>query len=159
VVLIGALVAIELISGSGDSRERQDAPPLPSAVLVSPRVTLGSLRGRPAAINFWASWCEPCRKEAPVLERVSRSLRGSAHVVGVNWSDGLHGARAFADQYGWTFPNLRDTDGSVGARYGLRGLPMTFIVDPQGRIARVLFGPQTEPSLRDALRSAMGREG
>jgi cytochrome c biogenesis protein CcmG/thiol:disulfide interchange protein DsbE len=151
VAVIVALVAIELISGNADKGARRDAPSLPDTVLVSPGVTLASLRGSPAAINFWASWCEPCRKEAPVLERVSRAFRGRARVVGVDWSDGLGGARAFADQYGWTFPNLRDVDGTVGARYGLRGLPTTFIIDSRGKIADVLLGPQTESSLRHAL--------
>jgi cytochrome c biogenesis protein CcmG/thiol:disulfide interchange protein DsbE len=155
VAVIGVLVAIEVISGGADQSARREAPPLPDTVLVPPKVTLASLRGSPTAVNFWASWCEPCRKEAPVLERVSRRFRGRARVVGVDWSDRLDGARAFAERYGWTFPNLRDVDGSAGASYGLRGLPMTFIIDAQGKIARVLIGPQTESSLGEALLSAL----
>jgi cytochrome c biogenesis protein CcmG/thiol:disulfide interchange protein DsbE len=154
VAVIGALVAIEVISGGADEGARRQAPPLPDTVLVPPKVTVESLRGSPTVVNFWASWCEPCRKEAPVLESVSRAFRGRAHVVGVDWSDGLEGARDFAGKHGWTFPVLRDVDGSAGALYGLRGLPTTFIVDAQGKIAQVLLGPQTEVSLREALRSA-----
>ncbi len=123
-------------------------------MLVPPRVGLASLRGKPAAINFWASWCDPCRREAPALERLARSLHGRARLVGVDWNDGESAAHSYIDRYNWTFPNLRDADGRVGNSYGLVGMPTTFILDPRGRIADVLRGPQTLDSLRAALRSA-----
>jgi len=105
-------------------------------------------------VNFWASWCSPCRKEAPALEQLAGSAPGRAQLVGVNWNDGLSGARSYVRQYGWTFPNLRDSSGVVGLRYGLAGLPMTFILDPDGRIVQVLHGPQSLESLQQALRAA-----
>jgi cytochrome c biogenesis protein CcmG, thiol:disulfide interchange protein DsbE len=71
----------------------------------------------------------------------------------VNWNDGLTSARSYVRQYGWTFPNLRDSSGAVGNRYGLAGLPMTFILDGQGRIAQVLRGPQSLETLQQALRA------
>jgi thiol-disulfide isomerase/thioredoxin len=114
-------------------------------------VDLASLRGEPAAINFWASWCHPCREEAPALARLARSLNGRAHLVGVNWTDRLSAARSWVDKYRWTFPNLRDTTGAVGSNFRLSGLPTTFIIDSRGRIADVLLGPQSESSLRVAL--------
>lgn len=154
IAVIGALVGFELISGSSGKQAGRRAPPLPERVLVPPKVNPGSLRGEPAAINFWASWCDPCREEAPALERLARSLHGRAQLVGVNWNDSLSGARSWVDKYRWTFPNLRDENGAVGSDYGLRGLPATFIVDSQGRIADVLLGPQSESSLLDALGSA-----
>jgi cytochrome c biogenesis protein CcmG, thiol:disulfide interchange protein DsbE len=117
-------------------------------------VTLVGLRGKPAVVNVWASWCGPCRQEAPQLERFAASLRGRARLVGVDWSDGLDGARAFVRLYGWTFPVLRDPQGTVGDRYGLWGLPTTFVLDSGGRIVERLPGPQTEAGLREALRAA-----
>jgi hypothetical protein len=72
----------------------------------------------------------------------------------VNWTDGLGGAHSYVHRYGWTFPNLRDSSGVVGLRYGLDGLPTTFILDPAGRITQELQGPQSAGSLRRALRSA-----
>jgi cytochrome c biogenesis protein CcmG/thiol:disulfide interchange protein DsbE len=152
--VIGALGAIEVISGSSDTRADATAPPLPSSVLVPPRAKLVELRGKPVAVNFWASWCAPCRKEAPALESLARSLDGRAHVVGVNWTDRLGAARSWIDEHRWTFPNLRDADGTVGGDYGLSGLPTTFIIDSHGRIADVLLGPQSESRLRTALESA-----
>lgn len=148
------LVAAELISGTSDSGTGRKAPQLPTSVLVPPAVQVASLRGRPAAINFWASWCEPCRREAPDLERLSRELHGSASVIGVDWTDGLDSARAFIREHNMTYPNLRDQDGVVGQRYGLFGLPTTFILDSHGTISAVLRGPQTAQSVRQALEAA-----
>ncbi|HEX8066426.1 MAG TPA: TlpA disulfide reductase family protein [Thermoleophilaceae bacterium] len=156
VVLVGGLVALEVAtSGGGEDRPgRRAAPPLPAAVLVPPRATVESLRGRPAIVNFWASWCDPCKREARELQRLSSRLRGRAALVGVDWADDLAGARAFIRRYGWTFPNLRDAQGTVGNEYRLSGLPNTFVLDSDGRIAQVLRGPQTAASVERALAAA-----
>jgi cytochrome c biogenesis protein CcmG, thiol:disulfide interchange protein DsbE len=148
---VAGIVAAELLSGSGGSAKA--APRLPRQTLVPPRVTIADLRGKPAAINFWASWCDPCRKEAPGLAALARSLRGRARLVGVDWGDSAGGARAFIRRYAWRFPNLRDANGTIGDAYGIRGLPTTFIVNPSGRIADVLRGPQTATDIRQALGS------
>ena len=152
--VIAALVVLELVSGSSDTGPGRPAPQLPTSVLVPPAVGLDSLRGKPAAINFWASWCEPCRLESPDLERLNRSLHGSASVVGVDWTDGLDSARAFIREHHLTYPNLRDGNGGVGQKYGLYGLPTTFILDSQGTISDVLRGPQTAQTVRRALDAA-----
>ncbi|HEX8645902.1 MAG TPA: TlpA disulfide reductase family protein [Thermoleophilaceae bacterium] len=152
-VLIGGLVLAELLtSGHGD--EEPQAPPLPAAVLVPPKATIESLRGKPAVVNFWASWCEPCREEAAHLQRFHESHRGRVGVVGVSYTDELKGARRFIRQYGWTFPNLSDPEGLAGSRYSLAGLPVTVILDSEGRIAARLRGPQTEATLDRAVREA-----
>jgi cytochrome c biogenesis protein CcmG, thiol:disulfide interchange protein DsbE len=155
-LVIGALAAVELAtSGGGPDRDGGPrAPALPAEVLTPPRATLASLRGRPALVNFWASWCGPCDREAPELRRFSRELRGRATLVGVDWNDALEGARKFIRKNRWTFPNLRDGDGVVGNRWGLSGLPNTFVLDADGRIVKVLRGPQTVADLERALRSA-----
>jgi cytochrome c biogenesis protein CcmG/thiol:disulfide interchange protein DsbE len=153
-VFVGALVGLGLVNGSSSPEAGRRAPQLPTSVLVPPAISPASLRGESTAINFWASWCEPCREEAPALERLARSLGGHAQIVGVNWNDSSSGARSWIEKYGWTFPNLRDGEGTVGRDFGLRGLPTTFIVDPHGRIDAVLLGPQSESSLREALDSA-----
>jgi cytochrome c biogenesis protein CcmG/thiol:disulfide interchange protein DsbE len=154
VAVLAVLIAAELISGSSDSGTGKPAPQLPTTVLVPPAVQIASLQGKPAAINFWASWCAPCRREAPDLEQLNNSLHGSAAVVGVDWSDGLGAARAFIREHHMTYPNLRDRDGVVGQKYGLFGLPTTFIVDSNGTITKVLRGPQTAQSVRRALQAA-----
>ena len=154
VAIIAVLIGVELLSGSSDSGAGRPAPQLPTSVLVPPAVHLSSLRGKPAAINFWASWCAPCRREAPDLELLNRSLHGSASIVGVDWSDGLDSARSFISEHYMTYPNLSDSDGTVGQKYGLVGLPMTFILDSKGIITDVLRGPQTAETVRRALDAA-----
>ena len=114
---------------------------------------LASGHGRPTLVVFWASWCEPCIREAPALERFSRSAQGRGRIVAVDWSDARSGATAFVRRYGWTFPTVRDDSGLVGNSYEIAVLPTTFVLDGSGRIRSALRGPQTEASLRQALRA------
>jgi len=152
-VLVVGLIVFEIASAGSDGKP-EPAPPLPTAVLQGPATTLASLRGKPALVNFWASWCDPCRKEAPELERFDRSLRGDAALVGVDYTDKSDNARDFIRQYGWTFPVLSDPDGIYGARFRFSGLPTTVVLDSRGRILETLRGPQTAADLRQALNSA-----
>jgi cytochrome c biogenesis protein CcmG/thiol:disulfide interchange protein DsbE len=149
VTVVGGLIAIEALS-AGSGVQGRPAPPLPSAVLQPPRASLASLRGEPALVNFWASWCEPCREEAPELARFQNSLHGG-HLVGVDYTDREDAGRDFVRRYGWRFPVLDDPDGVYGARYALNGLPTTVVLDPEGRIVETLRGPQTAAGLGHAL--------
>jgi cytochrome c biogenesis protein CcmG, thiol:disulfide interchange protein DsbE len=88
------------------------------------------------------------------VERVSQSAIGRGRVIGVDWSDALGGARSFIREHSWTFPNVRDGEGTVGNAYRLPGLPTTFVVDSRGRIGAMLRGPQDEASLVRALGGA-----
>jgi thiol-disulfide isomerase/thioredoxin len=153
VVLIGGLVVLELAT-SGGGEDGPVAPPLPSAVLVPPKVTVDSLRGKPAVVNFWASWCEPCVKEAPHLQRFHERNRGEVAVVGVSYTDNLPGAKKFIARWGWTFPNLSDPEGVAGSEWELVGLPVTVILNARGEITARLRGPQTEAKLDEAVREA-----
>jgi cytochrome c biogenesis protein CcmG/thiol:disulfide interchange protein DsbE len=158
ILIAGAAIAALAVFGlrsdhSGGENHRAAA--LPRESLAGSPLTLDQLlegaRGRPALIVFWASWCEPCLREAPALERFYRGPIGRGRIVGVDWSDGLPGARSFIQRYGWTFPNLRDADGSVGNAYHLTGLPTTFVLDGGGRIRKILRGPQSDGDLVRAL--------
>jgi len=153
VALVAAFVLLEALSGGGAEPRGRAAPALPREVLKPPRVSLASLRGHPVLVNFWASWCGPCKREARHLAEVSHRLPRGAALVGVDWNDGTSGARSFIRRYGWSFPNLRDGDGTVGNDFGLSGLPNTFVLDSRGRIVRRLIGPQTVSSFERALRS------
>jgi thiol-disulfide isomerase/thioredoxin len=155
-----AAVAAFAVFGLASNRSAatgRPAPALPREELVGAPVTLAGLlksaRGRGALVVFWASWCGPCVREAPAIERFSQSPTGRGRIVGVDWSDELSGARAFVKRYGWTFPNLRDGEGLVGNDYRLTGLPSTFAIDAAGRIRAVLRGPQSRQSLARALAS------
>lgn len=164
-VLLGlgaALLALVLLAVFGlasnrAARSGRAAPALPREHLAGPAVTLPSLLagadGHASLVIFWASWCEPCVHEAPAIERFATSAVGRGRVVGVDWSDALSGARGFIRRYGWSFSNLRDSEGIVGNSYGMTGLPTTFVLDGKGRIRRLLRGPQDEATLGAALRA------
>jgi cytochrome c biogenesis protein CcmG/thiol:disulfide interchange protein DsbE len=154
VLAVAALIVFEIATAGPTDNSSKPAPELPTTVLQPPKTTLADLSGKPALINFWASWCDPCRKEAPELERLNRSLNGSARLVGVDYTDQEDGARSFIDEYHWTFPILSDPDGVFGARYGFGGLPTTIVLDSRGNIVETLRGPQTEADFRAALDAA-----
>jgi cytochrome c biogenesis protein CcmG, thiol:disulfide interchange protein DsbE len=106
------------------------------------RLSLTDLRGRPVLINFWASWCVPCRDEAPVIERVWKRVGPSrVAVLGLDTEDVTSDALAFMRRYGMSYPSVRDgTDASKRA-WELTGVPESFLIDPQGRIALHITGP------------------
>ena len=153
VLVVGGVVAAEVFTAGGEPSARR-APELPDQVLAGKRVDLDSLRGKPAVVNFWASWCAPCKQEAPELERFSESLDGRATLVGVDWNDSADNARDFIAKSGWSYPVLRDPTQKVGTQYGLNGLPTTFVLDSDGRIVDTLQGPQTVATLKRALATA-----
>jgi thiol-disulfide isomerase/thioredoxin len=149
-----ALIVAEVLSGKSDTTSARAAPALPSEVLVPPRVSLADLRGKPAIIHFWASWCGPCTKEAPELARLPSVLGDRATLVGVDWSDSRSGATEFVRKHGWKFPNLIDDAGHAGTAWEIRGLPATFVLDARGRIVKRLAGPQTIKGLLDDVERA-----
>lgn len=107
-------------------------------------------------VNFWASWCDPCRREAPELARFDRERPVGALLVGVDVRDSRSEALAFIRTYGWTFANVFDPEGRIGTAYDLVGLPMTVVVDAEGRIVARLLGAQTFETLVKASREASG---
>lgn len=115
-------------------------------------VSLSQFRGRPVFVYFWASWCVPCREEAPGIEATWRDYRGrGVAFLGVNMQDSDDAARAFVREFNTTFPTLRDRDGSVYIDYGVYGVPEAFFVDARGTIAQRWIGPLTAEDLRTAL--------
>jgi cytochrome c biogenesis protein CcmG, thiol:disulfide interchange protein DsbE len=153
VAAIAALAVVGLASKHSPAVGRP-APPLPSEHLAGPPVPSFGAGGDSKILVFWASWCEPCAQEAPAVQRVSQSRLGRGRVIGVDWNDALSGARSFIKAHAWTFPNVRDGEGTVGSAYRLIGLPTTFVVDSHGHIRAMLSGPQSEASLRRALGSS-----
>ncbi len=153
-LLVAAIVVVELASGGGSDETGRAAPPLPTKALRPPGTDLAALRGKPALVDFFASWCGPCAEEAPELRKLSVALGDRATVVAVDWDDAGGPARAFVRKYGWTFPVLADTSGTAGESYGFTGLPASFVLDPQGRIVAAFHGPQSETTLRRALLEA-----
>lgn len=124
------------------------------------RVTLSELRGKVVLINFWATWCPPCRAEMPAIEKVYRTFKPlGLEVLAVNLTDqdSETAVAAFVQELGLTFPIPLDRNGDVSARYTLRGLPSTFFVDRQGVIRSVVVGgPMSEALIQSRVEELLG---
>src|SRR5690348_4650161 len=136
-------------------REGLPAPDFTLRSLSGGSLSISSERGSVVVVNFWASWCGPCRSEMPVIEQVygddhDRGL--SVIAINTTFQNSQAEARAFARELGLTFPIVLDLDGSVSKTYLLRALPSTYIVDRHGIIrAVILGGPMTEALLRSKV--------
>jgi cytochrome c biogenesis protein CcmG/thiol:disulfide interchange protein DsbE len=97
-------------------------------------VSLESLRGKPAVINFFASWCEPCKGEARVLESAWQQYKGRVNFIGIDYNDVTSDGLKFQRAHHITFLTLRGGNGAVGDAYGLTGVPETYFVDARGRL-------------------------
>lgn len=118
------------------------------------QTSLGSLRGRPVLVNFWASWCVPCRQEMPELAAAWQARRTSGlEVLAVNLTDQerLKDVEAFVVEFALPFPVLLDKRGRVRERYGLAALPTTYFVDSLGVVRGVHAGPLSRPALEKGL--------
>ena len=110
-------------------------------------LSLASLRGKTVVLNFWASWCGPCRDEMPLLQAGSKRWQGKNVVfVGVDAKDDRGYARAFLRKYGVTYPNVYDGKGSLIGRYGVTGYPETYFIDVHGKVQHRIAGPVEAPS-------------
>ena len=130
--------------------------PVPDKEL--PRLTGGGTgaiseyRGDWVLVNLWASWCIPCRQEAPILERFHRSHRDDRiAVLGINVQDNSEDAVSFVREYRLTYPQLRSVGDERSDAFGSTGVPENFLVDPQGRLALIWRGPVDEGFLRQRV--------
>lgn len=128
------------------------APAFELETLDGQIISSNDLRGRPLILNFWASWCAPCRAEMPALQAVAEAYRETGLLVlAVNATsqDRPADVGAFVGQYGLTFPILLDREGQVGRRYQVQSLPTTFFIGRDGLIRDVVIGgPMSSASLR-----------
>lgn len=133
--------------------ERPQAPALELPRLNGPgRLSLAALRGKVVVLNFWASWCVPCRQESPLLERWQHRIAPSdATILGVDVLDLAPDARAFARRYKLSYPIVRDGPGHRLAAFGVLGYPETLLIDRRGRVAATQRGPVTERYLEQTL--------
>jgi cytochrome c biogenesis protein CcmG/thiol:disulfide interchange protein DsbE len=164
IAVIGVLVALVALLAYGlvqtepdrsvdralEAGEREEAPGLELPWLGRDGTgSLADYRGQVVVLNFWASWCNPCKEESPLLERWHRRLkRQEGTVLGVDMLDVTSHAEEFIEDYGLTYPMLKDRDGEGMETFGVIQYPETFAIDRQGRIAAAERGPVDEDWMR-----------
>ena len=131
--------------------EREPAPDIELPPLDGgPERSLSDWRGQVVVLNYWASWCEPCRDESPLLERWHRRIsKRNGTVLGVDVLDVTSDAQAFIDEYDLTYPHLRDHDGETQEEFGTLAYPETFVIDKAGRIVASRRGPVDDEFMRE----------
>jgi cytochrome c biogenesis protein CcmG/thiol:disulfide interchange protein DsbE len=126
-----------------------------AASLADGRLSLRELRGTPVVLNFWASWCVPCREETPELQRFWRAERERGTLVlGLDMQDLTDDARDFIRDHSMTYPVIRDRGNDVARAYGTTGIPETFFLSPRGRIVGHVVGVVTPRQLREGAAAA-----
>jgi peroxiredoxin len=148
-VSLGVLALIGLLGFGLLSKGGADiaaGEPVPEAALPkldgSGTASLSDYRGQWVLVNFWASWCNPCRTESPALQRYQDEYGSDDFtVLGINQRDLTDDANEFIEEFHLTYPQLRDAEGTQADPFGMSGLPESFLIDPEGRIALIRRGP------------------
>ncbi|HYG60447.1 MAG TPA: TlpA disulfide reductase family protein [Symbiobacteriaceae bacterium] len=161
-VLVGG--AFRPQSGAAGSEPRPQAgypaPDLTAVAFDGQPVSLSSLRGQAVFLNFWASWCGPCRLEMPEVQRLAAGLPPGTAVLTVNMT-GQESSPAAVEQFlqarGYTFPVALDLNGSAGETYGVLSLPTSLFISPEGVVTARVNGPLSHAAMLDYLKNAAGR--
>jgi len=136
----------------GAKRMSSPAPPLAGDDLDGDPIALADLRGDVVVVNFWATWCVPCRNEQPALERVHRAYSGQGvEFLGVDERDGVAEARAWVEEFDVTYPSIQDPSGAWADDFELFGYPDTFVIDASGTIRWAVYGQIGEVQLRELI--------
>jgi cytochrome c biogenesis protein CcmG/thiol:disulfide interchange protein DsbE len=144
---------------SGFTRVQEAAPEFTLALFDGDELTLSDLAGRPLVINFWASWCAPCRDEAVGLERTWRTYRDDGVMfIGVDIQDTEKDALEYIAEFNVTYPNGSDPDGKVTVDYGVIGLPITFFVNKKGIVESRWVGAIPESQMVAWVRALIAGE-
>ena len=160
VALVLGLFAL-LIWKVAQGSHKEAAPGKPAPDFTLSRIggpgdlQLSSLRGKAVVLNFWASWCSPCKREAPALQAVSKTWGKRVVVLGVDVNDFQGDARGFMRKYGLTYPVVHDNKNVTTPKYGLTGLPETFFLDRRGRIVEHVPGEVRAADLNNGVERAL----
>ncbi len=146
----GLLNNESVTSRSGILRVGKPAPDFTMTLLDGGELALSQYQGRPVVINFWASWCPPCRQEAVALEAAWRAHAGTGvQFIGVDLQDREADARAYIREFDVTYPNGTDIGGRISVDYGVIGLPVTFFVSRGGVVERRFVGAISRAKLEE----------
>jgi cytochrome c-type biogenesis protein CcmF len=151
------LFLLFILRAEGGSVVGRMAPQFTLQLFDGGELSLKDLQGEVVVVNFWASWCAPCRQEAPALEKVWQAYKDKGVAfVGVNYRDVESKARAFLTDFGITYPNGPDVGAKIADAYRIKGVPETFLIAKDGRIANRHIGPISEKTLAELIEELLG---
>jgi cytochrome c biogenesis protein CcmG, thiol:disulfide interchange protein DsbE len=155
--LLLALVAFQMYDASRTPANIEKAPDFQLTTFEGKNIRLGDFLGKVVVINFWASWCIPCREEALVLEAAWQEFRNEGVVfIGVDYLDTDKDALAFIDEFDITYYNGPDIESRISTAYRIRGIPETFFIDRQGFLQSVFIGAIDEAELHRRISALLG---
>ena len=154
VLAVIALLAYGLLSKGHGSLETGDAAPVSELTRIGAGGTgsIADYQGKWVLVNVWASWCDPCRDEAPALESFYRRHRGDGfEVLGVDTQDDEASARRFIREFDLTYPQIHDGSGDYAGELKTTGVPESFLIDPEGKVAAAIHGQVTDAYLNGTV--------
>jgi len=157
-VVVGALVAAVLLTSGGGGKTATGGQAAPDFTLANLQdgkaaINLASYRGKPVLVNFWATWCVPCKDEMPLLESAHNQWGSKVQFIGIDRQDYKPDALAFAQKTHVTYPLAADPNATLDGAYRLRGMPTSVFIDRDGRIVQRVTGPVTRSQLDDTLKA------
>ncbi len=154
-----AMLGWGLVQKANGPRDSGLAPDFTLTGFDGRAATLSQLRGQVVIVNFWASWCPPCREEAAYLEQTWRKYQGRGVVfIGVDWADTEKEALAYIDEFDITYLNGPDLGTRIAQAYRIQGVPETFFVDQAGKLRGVHIGPLKAPQLDDKIEELLNEK-
>jgi thiol-disulfide isomerase/thioredoxin len=155
-LVVTLILLTACVAGSSQTEDQLETPKPPIDLSLKDvsgqNVQLSDLRGQIVLVNYWASWCSPCRDEMPVLDAFYQAHKTEGFIlISINVSESAEDAAAYVEEKGYQFPVWSDPPGNTMIELGINGLPASILLDQEGRILKVWFGPLTEAMLEETV--------